>query len=258
MGKIKIAFFDIDGTLIDMGKKRVTPGTLDMLNRLRKNGIRICLATGRTPVTLPRFEGVTFDACITFNGSYCFCPEGDIFSNPIRPEDVQTIIRNASALRRPVSVATRDRLAANGSDADLAAYYAIAGLGVDVADDFDQVARGEVYQIMLGCRREEYAPLLRDVQHARIAAWWDRAVDVIPASGGKGVGVGQVLRHFQLDREEAIAFGDGDNDLELLAAVGTGVAMGNASAKLKALADDVCASAADDGVARYCAGHGLI
>ena len=69
MNDVKIIFFDIDGTLIDTQIKRVSEKTLEALRRLRARGIRICLSTGRSPVSLPRFEGVTFDALITFNGS---------------------------------------------------------------------------------------------------------------------------------------------------------------------------------------------
>ena len=39
---------------------------------------------------------------------------------------------------------------------------------------------------MLGCYKEEYPLIMNDVHGARIAAWWDRAVDIIPANGGKG------------------------------------------------------------------------
>ena len=69
MYPIKIAFFDVDGTLIDMEKKQITPTTLDLLHRLQTNGIRICLATGRSPIVVPHFEGVEFDATLTYNGS---------------------------------------------------------------------------------------------------------------------------------------------------------------------------------------------
>ena len=53
----KIAFFDIDGTLIDIQSKRITEKTLEALRRLRAGGVKICLATGRSPVALPVFPG---------------------------------------------------------------------------------------------------------------------------------------------------------------------------------------------------------
>ena len=80
MSAIKIVFFDIDGTLIDKNKKRISEKMLETLRRLKENGTIICIATGRSPIALPHFEGVEFDAFLTFNGSYCFTEDADIFS----------------------------------------------------------------------------------------------------------------------------------------------------------------------------------
>ena len=258
MSCIKIIFFDIDGTLVDMQTKQISAKTIEALQRLKEKGIKICIATGRSPISLPKFDGVNFDAYLTFNGSYCYDQSGAIFSNPICTEDVQRIIQNATAIGRPVSVATKDRLAANGSDEDLADYYSFAHQNLTVAEDFDSVSREEVYQVMLGCRESDYPAIIDGVNGARITAWWDRAVDMIPTDGGKGRGIQRILEHYHLDRAEAMAFGDGNNDIEMLEAVGTGVAMENASPRLKAIADDICGHVAQDGVYHYCMEHGLI
>ena len=55
-----------------------------------------------------------------------------------------------------------------------------------------------------------------------------------------------------------MAFGDGNNDIEMLQAVDMGVAMENASDDLKAVAADTCDHVAEDGVYRYCVKHSLI
>ena len=55
-----------------------------------------------------------------------------------------------------------------------------------------------------------------------------------------------------------MAFGDGNNDIEMIETVGHGVAMENASKELKAVADDVCGHVADDGIYHYCLANGLI
>lgn len=256
---IRIAFFDIDGTLIDMQKKQITPTTLDTLRRLKANGIRICLATGRSPMVVPHFEGVEFDATLSYNGSYCYTCHGEtIFSNPIPPEDLHKLIRNAAAIGRPLCLATDSRLAANGTDQDLTDYFLVPKIAVPIAADFDAVAETPVYQIMMGGRADEYDAILKDVHGAKITAWWDRAVDIIPASGGKGIGIQKMLEYYGLDKSEAIAFGDGNNDIEMLQAVGTGVAMENASEQLKAVATDHCGHVAEEGIYHYCVEHGLI
>ncbi len=258
MNNIRIAFFDVDGTLIDMQKKQISENTLKMLHALQKSGILICLATGRPPASLPKIEGVKFDAYLTCNGSLCYNDRGIIFRDPIPAADVRQVIRNAAALGRPVSLANSDRLAANGYDVDLADYYAIVRLKLTVAEDFEDVARGDVYQIMLGCRDYDYPALLQGTSGTTITASWDRAADIIPANSGKGTGVQKILEYYGLKKEEALAFGDGNNDLEMLQSVGTGVAMENASPKLKAVATDFCGHVAEDGIYHYCIRRGLI
>ena len=256
---IKIAFFDIDGTLIDMEKKVISEKTIETLQKMKAKGIRICIATGRTAVTLPKFDDIEFDAYLTFNGSYCFCGNETIYSNSITNSDVKTILKNAKRMNRDVSIATKTRVAANGAnDVDLKDYYGFAKLELKVADDFDEVANDEVYQIMLGCRKPEYDEILKDTQNAKIAAWWDRAVDIIPLNSGKGAGIKKVLEYFHFTKEEAMAFGDGDNDLEMFEEVGCSVAMGNASENLKKNASHICASVSDDGIYHFCIEQGII
>lgn len=257
MNEIKIVFFDIDGTLIDMTKKEISEKTMEALRRLKERNVLLCLATGRGPLTLPSFDGVEFDVFLTFNGSYCYNKEQTIFSNPLPNGDVKTILQNAASIHRPVSIATKDRMIANGKDRDLIEYYSFAKHEVEVSDEFEEVLEDEVYQVMLGCRETDYPLLLKGTRNAKIAAWWDRAADIIPASGGKGVGIGKILSYYHLDKSSALAFGDGDNDIEMLQAVGHGVAMGNASERLKAAADDICGHVAEDGVYYYCLTHGL-
>ena len=258
MKQIKIIFFDIDGTLINIQAEKMSDKTIETLKQLKKNGIKICIATGRPSVTLPVFEGIEFDAYLTFNGSLCYNDSGIIFSNPIAMEAVKKIIQNASDIGRPVSVATKKRLASNGTDDDLEEYYSFAHQEIDVAEDFEAVCKEEIYQMMMGCQEWEYDAVFKDVKGAKITAWWSRAVDIIPDSGGKGVGVQKILEYYGFDQSEALAFGDGDNDIEMLQTVGTGVAMGNASLGLKAVADEVCGHVADDGIYNYCSQHGLI
>lgn len=181
-----------------------------------------------------------------------------MFSNPIPHNDIRKLVANAASIHRPVCIATHNRMAANGADKDLEDYIGIAGLEVEVADDFDDLLQEEIYQVMLGCYKQEYPLIMKNVLHAKISAWWERAVDIIPANGGKGAAIQRVLELYRLKPEEAIAFGDGSNDIEMLQTVGTGIAMDNASEELKKVADEVCGHAAQDGIYYYCLEHGLL
>lgn len=258
MKDVKIIFFDIDGTLIDVNKKAISDKTVEALLRLKENGVKICIATGRAPGSVPKFDGVDFDAFLTFNGSYCFNSSDVILSTPIPKVDVEKMIENATRINRPVSIAGKDRVVANGTDKDLSDYFGFAKQETPVSDDFDEVLKGEIYQMMMGGRKDEYDDILKDVENARITAWWDRAVDIIPANGGKGKGIEAILEYYGIDRSESMAFGDGGNDIEMLQTVGTGVAMGNALDNVKAIADEICGTSADDGIYHYCLENGLI
>lgn len=254
----KIVFFDIDGTLFKLHTNEMSPKTLETLQKLRKNGTKICIATGRSPMGLPKFEGIEFDAYLTYNGSYCYAVDETIFSNSLFKADVKQILMNAAKMGKPVTVALKSEMSSNGLDADLVHYMSVENLDLNVSDDFEDKVKDEVYQVMLACCPQEYDAILENVKQAKIATWWDKAVDIIPANGGKGMGIAAMLEYYGFDKSEALAFGDGNNDIEMLEAVGTGVAMGNASDDLKAVADEICGDVAEDGIYYYCVEKNLI
>ena len=66
----------------------------------------------------------------------------------------------------------------------------------------------------------------------------------------KGIGMIELGHRLGIDRDEIMACGDGDNDLEMLKAVGFGVAMGNAEESVKAVADYVTDTNEEEGVAK--------
>ena len=158
-----------------------------------------------------------------------------------------------------MAIATSDKIIANGKDADLVDYFSFAHQEVIVSKDFEATIKDEdVFQLMLGARKENYIEIMQNTVGSKITAWWDRAIDVIPASSGKGIGVDKILDYYGFDKSQAIAFGDGNNDIELLEAVGWGLAMANASDELKAVADEVIGHVAEDGIYHYCLAKGLI
>lgn len=64
----------------------------------------------------------------------------------------------------------------------------------------------------------------------------------------KATGIKLFLEHLGLEREDSIAIGDGPNDLQMMEYAGTGIAMGNAKAEVKALADMVTSDVTEDGI----------
>ena len=255
---IKMIFFDIDGTLIEMGKKQMTPRMEETLIRLKEKGILLCIATGRPLKEVPRFERVQFDAYLTFNGSYCCNQKEVIYANPILPEDVDQVLKNAAAHQRYAALATLHEMGANGKDANLEEYFAHANQVIEVAEDFDQLRQQPVYQMMISATPDEYGFFTSNTRNVTMTSWSTKAADIIPANGGKGAAVEKMLSYYGIRPDEAMAFGDGKNDIELLQTVGMGVAMGNASDEVKRHAKAVCRSVDQDGIYHYCMQQKLI
>ena len=76
---IKAAFFDVDGTLIPRGGGLLSDALREDLLALRAAGIKLFLATGRSPRDLENtgmLRDVVFDAYLTMNGNRCFDADG--------------------------------------------------------------------------------------------------------------------------------------------------------------------------------------
>ena len=77
----------------------------------------------------------------------------------------------------------------------------------------------------------------------------DRGVDVIPKVGSKAQGIAKLAAALNVVPADVVAFGDGQNDREMLASAGIGIAMGNASDEVKTHADRVTTDCNHDGIA---------
>ena len=190
---IKIAFFDIDGTLLKMGHRELTEKTAKALNSLRQKGILLCMATGRGYLSIPAFQDVTFDVLLTFNGSYVTVGEKIIFKNPLNHHDKHQIIRNLKKMNRAAAISNEHFIVTNGTDQDLEQYFRFGNEILTIADNFDELCKDDIYQIMCSCRKEEYDQILEGTKETQITAWWDKAADIIPLNCGKGNAVNAVF-----------------------------------------------------------------
>ena len=103
---------------------------------------------------------------------------------------------------------------------------------------------------------EEFAKVLP--KGCKMARWGTHGADIIDANGGKSVGMrffGQLLG---IKPEEMMAFGDAQNDIDMIQYAGIGIAMGNAEEDLKQIADDITTSVDDDGIWNALKKYGLI
>jgi hydroxymethylpyrimidine pyrophosphatase-like HAD family hydrolase len=74
-------------------------------------------------------------------------------------------------------------------------------------------------------------------------------VELLPLGLSKATGLSLAARRLGLKAADTIAFGDMPNDLPMFAWAAHGVAMANAHADLKAIADEVTTSNEEDGIA---------
>ena len=94
--------------------------------------------------------------------------------------------------------------------------------------------------------REKELPML--LKNCKATRWNDYGMDIFCASGGKTAGIREYLEANHILLEETMAFGDGENDMDMLKFVHIGVAMGNSEDAVKDCADYVTASVDDDGI----------
>ncbi|WP_274570891.1 Cof-type HAD-IIB family hydrolase [Neisseria leonii] len=249
----KIVFFDIDDTLYIKGERRVPDSARQALAALRRRGTVTAIATGRTPAVLPEAvksligEGIDILVCI--NGQYV-ARGGEVLAHfPMDAAAVSELTEKLTACGIAVGHVSHRGITVSHESGGL--LRATRDLGIAYAD-MPSVAAGQpVYQMLAFYppqREAEVAALLPE--GIKTVRWHAEAVDLLDADGSKARGIAAVLAHLGWQAADAAAFGDGLNDLEMMAAVGFGVAVGNAVPELKAVADYIAPPVDSDGLAR--------
>ena len=252
---LKAAFFDVDGTLLTSSSGEIPGSAVDALARMRERGVKLFLATGRHKLELTdmlqRYP-LHFDGFLTLNSGYCYFADGAVFyKNPLHPGDVAAAVDYLKGPGRSLAVMFRE---------EEARYYSCVSEYVQRIDpeNFRQVRVGDigravshdVFQMCPYGTDEEVAGLLSVMPHSKATRWNSYGMDVVPQSGGKSAGLARALELLGISRQEAAAFGDGENDEEMLLFVGTGIAMGNAPGRVKAAADYVTDHIDSGGIAQ--------
>ena len=115
-------------------------------------------------------------------------------------------------------------------------------------NNFKDHAKEKIFQMVIPVSKEEEEILFKGTKNSKAVRWSSMAADIIPKQGGKQIGIQRVLDAYHISNEEAIAFGDGENDIPMLKMVGCGIAMGNASNLVKEVADHVTDVVQKDGI----------
>ena len=113
----------------------------------------------------------------------------------------------------------------------------------------------EIYQAIAYLKKGHEGAISEQLTDCKLTRWSDYGVDIISSSGGKRTGIKEYLRITNIRKEETMAFGDGENDIEMLNYVQIGVAMGNAENSVKENADYVTDSVDDNGIQKALVGE---
>lgn len=239
---IKAIFFDIDGTLVPMGKETMPKSTMDSLKRMKEMGIKLFVATGRPINSTGHVQKMfDFDGYVTANGQYCVNKEGIIHEQYIPKSSLLEVIPYIEENHIPVVFASLERSYINEYNKK---EYDASWPTVDLNDIVDE----KIVQIMAYVEEKDDDAFLAHLPGCKTARWTPMFADVIPSDGGKEAGIDHVLAYYGISLDEAMCFGDGGNDITMLRHVPKSVAMGNANDKVKASASYVTTDADDDGI----------
>lgn len=266
-----VLFFDVDGTLTSFDPDDMTDkdfnaihpskAVVDAFGRLRNAGHQAFICTGRplwliadglralNPAGIVAMAGATLEV------------EGRVVHEDCFDEDI------VEELARRITVAGGDALfETNG------ATYSLEPVGVEQSFLLGAGVVHGVDQMRVDGRLRVGKVCINACDLARVAnddGFIDREFELCNTGGqnrelspkgiDKGVGVARALAY--LGREgnaHTFGFGDSGNDLGMLAAVETAVAMGNAMPEVKALADYVTDDVAHDGTVTAMRHFGLI
>ena len=256
---IKAIFFDVDGTLVSHKTKQVSESTRKCIEQLKEKGIRLYLCTGRHIQELQKLPvcDIEFDGYVTINGQLCLDGEKNyLYGTPFSDEAAKKLGSLFREKRFPLVLVEEKLLHINFVDE--AAKRALK----EVSTEAPPVAEYEgmpIYQATAFFTREEEHLLEKVVpEGCKMLRWSDHGVDLVSAQGGKVEGMKFVLERFGFTPEEILAFGDAENDIEMLKFAGTGVAMGNAKEAVKAAADYITEDIDEGGIEKALKYFGMI
>ena len=249
----KIMFFDIDGTLIGFNNDgAMTPKMIVALHRLREKGIMIGIATGRqTSFYTKKFKPITpMDFVVGSNGRDVLVNDERIFLDPIPQETVEKLIAYEHKYRVGLLL---------GGDGQSATYYPATEKCIHYLEGINSTAPAcdpdfyrthDILQGMIYCDEATEAiytaafPELNFIRHA------NDGIDIVNGGPLKEKGIQVVLDHFNLSREDALAFGDGLNDVGMFSYI-DGVCLGVAHPELIKLAIEQTDTVENDGIYQY-------
>jgi 5-amino-6-(5-phospho-D-ribitylamino)uracil phosphatase len=241
---------DLDSTLLT-DDKRITENSQRVIRKCQIQGIRIVFATARPwRAVYPYLKDIPCDAIIYHNGTTVQA-KGEILGSPHRipVSRVQEILANIQRdfPAKKLSVEMNDTLYANFP---VATYWSYTD---GITTDFSDLPAGKADKVIAEISSmEEFQQIQSHLTEAEYGQICERQLCLMMhRNASKLNGIHSLCRHWQMSLDEVIAFGDDHNDLEMIRACGTGVAMANGIPEVHQAADHVTLSNNEEGVADW-------
>lgn len=247
---IKAAFFDVDGTLLSYKTRQVPPSTRAAIAKLQEQGILCIVATGRHMIQMSKLPvgDIPFDGFVMLNGQLVLDKDQNvIYGMPIKGKAKEFLINKFNDHTFPAVMVEQNDMYLNCVTDHVREANKAMSISMLPLSDYKG---GDIYQICAYLRPEDEYLIEPIAEDCVFTSWHYGGKDIIAAGGGKMNGIKQYLELTGIAPEEIIAFGDAENDLDMIRFAGIGVAMGNAAEEIKAVADYVTADIDDDGIAK--------
>lgn len=254
----KIVFFDVDGTITHHEDGSISTNTKEAIKALINKGLRVVAATGRPLSMCEEIRELGIDTFITANGAYAKHNREVIHKVPMDKRVIQEVFDFAYAENQGLSFFTEDFSMNGVKDTEIVkALKETLSLNIYPAIN-KLIYNQEVYLMCLYATDETVEKYIQKFPYLTFKRWHPFVLNVLQEEVSKSLAIIKVLQYFDIDKSEAIAFGDGENDIDMLELVGLGVAMGNGNEKLKTIADFITKKSSEDGIEFALKKYGVI
>ncbi len=248
--------FDLDGTLLN-DEEKLSNRNKEAVIEASKNNI-VVFASGRMLKSILKFSRENFGRefiTIAYNGAMVYIPEeGIVFERKIDPETSRKVIielRNRKVHRQAY---VNDNLISEEDNEEVRAYAKHSGVNYTVVNDLVKVVSKYGSTKILSISDPEILNRIRDelrrvFKNLKIFKSFPNYLDFVPKDVSKAFALKVLSEKLGFDLEETIAFGDNDNDVDMIKEVGFGVAVKNATKAVLEASDYITLSNNEDGVA---------
>ena len=256
-----IVFFDIDGTIWDH-RNYIPPSAAEAIQRLRANGHLAFLCSGRTRgfIRHPDLLALGFDGIVSGCGTMLEYGGETLFYHRVDPalalKAVTTARRHGFRLiLEGVDYLYLDR---DEFDGDLYGEKLVRDMGPWLRSIRDCWGRWEFSKFSCDTAGCDQAACFAELPEFHPIVHNAKVVEMVPKGFDKASGILRICELLGRDVANAVAFGDGINDLGMFSVCGTSVCMGNGVDEAKRAADLVAPPMLEDGLLRACQTLGLI